>query len=105
MVIRSGRTPAYWVLLTVSGTPSYRPSRPGGPSPCSTSTATLRISLPSSSGSPSSASATISSNLAGSTAITVPLSVRPGPTTAASAGCERRAAGGQPQRPASAGGL
>src|SRR5258705_11697518 len=74
MVIRSGSTPAYWVLLTVSGTPSYSPSRTGGPSPCSTSTATLRIRLPRSSGSPSSAAATISSNLAGSMSITSPLS-------------------------------
>src|SRR5258705_6083896 len=74
MVIRSGSTPAYWVLLTVSGTPSYSPSRPGGPSPCSTSTATLRIRLPRASGSPSSAAATISSNLAGSMSITSPLS-------------------------------
>src|SRR5215813_10758313 len=73
MVMRSGRTPAYWVLLLVSGTPSYRPSRPGGPSLCSTSTTTLRIRLPSSPGSPSSASATISSNLAGSMSITSPL--------------------------------
>src|SRR5258706_7586524 len=82
MVIRSGSTPAYWVLLTVSGTPSYSPSRPGGPSPCSTSTATLRIRLPRSSGSPSSAAATISSNLAGSMSITSPLSgqVRLAPT-------------------------
>src|SRR5260221_1137588 len=76
MVIRSGSTPAYWVLLTVSGTPSYRPSRPGGPSSCSTSTTTLRIRLPSSWGSPSSAAATISSNLAGSMSITSPLSGR-----------------------------
>src|SRR5258705_13421863 len=74
MVIRSGSTPAYWVLLTVSGTPSYSPSRTGGPSPCSTSTATLRIRLPRASGSPSSAAATISSNLAGSMSITSPLS-------------------------------
>src|SRR5260370_20940562 len=74
MVIRAGSTPAYWVLLTVSGTPWYSPSRPGGPSPCSTSTATLRIRLPRSSGSPSSAAATISSNLAGSMSITSPLS-------------------------------
>src|SRR6266851_2397254 len=82
MVIRSGSTPAYWVLLMVSGTPSYSPSRPGGPSPCSTSTATLRIRLPRSSGSPSSAAATISSNLAGSMSITSPLSgqVRLAPT-------------------------
>src|SRR5690348_11829866 len=74
MVIRSGKTPEYWVLLLVSGTPSYRPSRPAGPSSCSTSTTTLRMRLPSSSGSPSSASATMSSNLAGSMSITVPLS-------------------------------
>src|SRR5689334_5442581 len=54
--------------------PSYRPSKPGGPSLCSTSTTTLRISSPSSGGRLSSASLTIRSNLAGSMSITTPLS-------------------------------
>ena len=51
-----------------------QPEQPGGPGRCSTVTATLRISWPSSSGSPSSAVTTISSKRPGSTSITSPLS-------------------------------
>ena len=51
-----------------------QPEQAGGPAPCSTVTATLRISWPSSSGSPSSAVLTISSKRPGSTSITSPLS-------------------------------
>src|SRR6202035_4175095 len=74
MMIRSGRNPAYWVVRLVSGTPWYSPSRPRGPGPCSTVTATLRIISPSCSGNPSSAATTISSNRSGSITITYPLS-------------------------------
>src|SRR6516164_8475898 len=89
MVIRSGRTPAYWVVRPVSGTPWYRPSRPRGPGPCSTVTATLRIIEPSCSGNPSSATTTISSKRSGSTSITNPLSSAAGPAAAGS--CNREA--------------
>src|SRR5580704_283238 len=74
MVMRSGSTPAYSDVRLVSGTPWYRPSRPGGPGACSTVTATLRISRPSSEGNPSSAVTTISSKRSGSTSTTSPLS-------------------------------
>src|SRR5579863_8714683 len=94
MVIRSGSTPAYCEVPLVSGTPWYSPSSPGGPGPCSTVTATLRIIWPSSGGSPSTAMTTMSSKRLGSTWITSPLSTaaaarhRPG---AAVAGCPARA--------------
>src|SRR5262244_334608 len=91
MVIRSGRTPAYWVVRPVSGTPWYRPSSPRGPGPCSTVTATLRIIAPSCSGNPSSAATTISSKRSGSTSITSPLSSAAGPAVAAEGRCNRGA--------------
>src|SRR5215467_3590010 len=93
MVIRSGRTPAYWVVRPVSGTPWYRPSRPRGPGPCSTVTATFRIIAPSCSGNPSSATTTISSKRSGSTWITRPLSSAAGPSRTVVV-CNRGAGGG-----------